>query len=154
MISEVICVDRRKHQQDMCGINDCGAEPSVVNIDRAVRTNPFFRTALWTGGHLQITLMSIPVGEDIGLEVHPHLDQFIKIEDGCAHVMMGKNKEEWTCQQKAGSGCAVLVPAGTWHNIVNIGCVPLKLYSVYAPPQHPFGTVHKTKAEAQQAEKH
>lgn len=147
-------MDRSSYQRNMPHIADCGKAPLIVNIDCLTKANPYFRTALWTGEHLQVTLMSIPVNGDIGLEVHSHLDQFLRIEDGCALVMMGKNKNALNYQQRANSDFAVIVPAGTWHNIVNIGRSPLKLYSIYAPPQHPFGTVHKTKAEAEEAEHH
>ena len=134
-------------------IRDYGSEPLIVNIDCFTKQNPYYRTALWTGKHLQVTLMSIPVHGDIGLEIHSDVDQFIRIEDGCAFVMMGKNKTLLNYQQRVNSNYAVIIPAGTWHNIVNIGKTPLKLYSVYAPPKHPFGTVHKTKEEAQKSEK-
>lgn len=132
---------------------DYGPEPLVVNMDRYTKQNPYYRTALWTGDHLQVTLMSIPVRGDIGLEMHPDIDQFIRIENGYALVMMGKSKTLLDEQQRVNGNDAVIVPAGTWHNIVNIGKTPLKLYSVYAPPKHPFGTVHKTKEEAQKSEK-
>ena len=132
-------------------IRDYGAEPLIVNIDRFAKQNSNYRTALWTGNHLQVTLMSIPVNGDIGLEMHPNLDQFIRIEDGCAHVMMGKSETHLDYHQKVNSNYAVIVPAGTWHNIINNGNTPLKLYSIYAPPHHPYGTVHKTKAEAEHA---
>lgn len=135
-------------------ISDCGGEPLIVNIDQAVKSNSNFRTALWTGEHLQVTLMCIPAGRDIGIEVHTHLDQFLRIESGCALVMMGKTQNSLNYRKRVNGDYAVIVPAGTWHNIVNTGITPLKIYSIYAPPQHPFGTIHKTKADAEQAEKH
>ena len=121
----------------------------IVNIDKAAKLNPNYRTALWTGEYLQTTLMSIPVGGDIGLEMHPDLDQFIRIEYGYALVMMGREKDALDYRQRVNADFAVFVPANTWHNIVNIGNVPLKLYSIYAPPHHPFGTVQKTKFDAE-----
>lgn len=127
---------------------DFGPEPFVINIDRATRKNNTFRTALWTGSHLQLTLMSIRVGEDIGLENHPNLDQFIRIEQGQGLVKMGDSKDNLNFQKKVAEDYAIIIPAGTWHNLINIGNVPLKLYSIYAPPQHPKDTVHKTKADA------
>lgn len=133
---------------------DYGPEPLVINIDRATRANPNFRTALWTGNHLQVTLMSIPAGGDIGPEIHPDTDQFIRAESGRGLVMMGKEKNNLTQQERIDGRYAVVVPAGTWHNIVNVGSAPLKLYSIYAPPHHPHGTVHKTKADAEAAETH
>lgn len=135
-------------------IRDYGDEPLIVNIDCFTKANRNFRKALWTGEHLQVTLMSIPVGGDIGCEVHPHLDQFLRIESGCALVMMGKSRNALNYCQKVNSNYAVIVPAGTWHNLVNIGRTPLKIYSIYAPPQHSFGTVHRTKEDAEQAENH
>lgn len=131
---------------------DFGPKPFIVNIDHCTKINSNYRTALWTGEYLQVTLMCIPVGGEIGLEIHHDLDQFICIVDGSAVVKMGKCKDSLKEQQRVGSNCAVIIPACTWHNIVNNGRTPLKLYSVYAPPQHPFGTVHKTKAEADAAE--
>lgn len=135
-------------------IGDCGPEPLVVNLDCLAKRNSNYRTTLWTGEHLQVTLMSIPVGGNIGLEMHDNIDQFIRIEDGCALVKMGKCKDNLDYQRRVNSNFAILVPACTWHNIVNIGSTPLKLYSVYAPPKHPFGTVHRTKEEAQCAKNH
>ncbi|UTR12682.1 cupin domain-containing protein [Evansella sp. LMS18] len=136
------------------GGQDYGSRPFVVNIETATKQNNTFRTALWTGEHLQVTLMSIDVGDDIGLEVHPHLDQFLRIEQGKGLVQMGDSRNNLNFRQEASQDFAIMVPAGKWHNLTNTGNVPLKLYSIYAPPQHPFGTVHKTKAEALAAEEH
>lgn len=130
-------------------ITDYGGQPFIVNINHFAKMNNNFRTALWTGDWLQVTLMSIPVGEDIGIELHPDTDQLIKIEDGCARIMTGKSKNALNYQKNASAGYAVIVPAGTWHNIVNTGQKPLKLFSVYAPPHHPFATVQKTKCDAE-----
>jgi mannose-6-phosphate isomerase-like protein (cupin superfamily) len=96
--------------------------------------------------------MSLKAGEEIGLEVHPSVDQFIRIESGQGMVKMGNAKDNLTLVKRVGSNDAILVPAGTWHNIINIGNYPLKLYTIYAPPEHPRGTIHKTKEEAQKAE--
>lgn len=133
-------------------IEDQGAKPLVTNINCLAKKNPYYRTTLWTGNHLQVTLMSIAT--EIGLEMHSNLDQFIRIEEGCALVTMGQSKDILDYQQKASSSDAVIIPAGTWHNIINIGKKPLKLYSVYSPVQHPFGTIHKTKADADAEEHH
>ncbi len=135
-------------------IRDYGGKPLIVNIDRFTKLNQNYRTALWTGDHLQVTLMSIPVRGDIGLENHPDTDQFIRIESGHALVMMGNDKDNLNYRERVDGDYAVIVPAGTWHNIVNVGNTPLKLYSIYAPPHHPFGTVHKTKADAEADETH
>ncbi len=133
-------------------LKDYGKEPFVVNIDEATKQNRMFRTALWTGSNLQVTLMSINVGDDIGLEVHPTVDQFLRIEEGQGLVQMGDTKDNLYFQERAYDDYAIMVPAGKWHNITNTGDKPLKLYSIYAPPEHPFGTVHKTKADAMAAE--
>ncbi len=134
-------------------LKDYGPEPFAVNIEEAAEQNNTFRTALWTGRHLQLTLMSIKVGEDIGLEIHPNIDQFIRIEEGQGIVKMGDRKDRLDFQKKVYDGFAFFIPAGTWHNLINTGNKPIKLYSIYAPPQHPKGTVHETKAIAEAAEK-
>lgn len=131
---------------------DFGPEPLIFNIDHAAKMNPNFRTTLWTGRDMQLTLMSIPAGGDIGLEIHEDVDQFIRIESGRAMVMMGQCRNDLYKKQCVDDNYAILIPAGTWHNIVNAGNTPLKLYSIYAPPQHPFGTVHRTKADAEHSE--
>lgn len=130
-------------------LKDYGAEPFVINIEEATRQNNNFRTALWTGQHLQITLMKINVGESIGLESHPNLDQFIRIEQGVGLVQMGDNKNNLNYERTVYDNYAIVIPAGKWHNLTNIGDVPIKLYSIYAPPNHPKGTVHRTKEDAE-----
>lgn len=130
-------------------LKDHGPEPFAINIHHAALKNNNFRLALWTGKHLQLTLMTIGVGEDIGLEMHPHVDQFIRIEQGHGLVMMGDEKDNLYYKQRVCAGYAIFIPAGKWHNLINIGRIPLKLYSIYAPPEHPLGTVHKTKKDAQ-----
>ncbi|WP_428986999.1 cupin domain-containing protein [Virgibacillus pantothenticus] len=135
-------------------ITDYGRQPYVVNIEEATKQNNTFRTAIWTGNHLQVTLMSIPVGEDIGLEVHPDTDQFLRIEEGQGLTQMGNRKDKLYFQRYVDDDDAIMIPAGTWHNITNTGDKPLKLYSIYAPPEHPFSTVHQTKADAAAIEEH
>lgn len=133
---------------------DFGPAPFVVDINKATVHNDNFRTALWTGTHLQLTLMSIPAGESIGLETHPNLDQFLRIESGQGLVQMGATKEHLNFQQPVYDDYAIFIPAGTWHNLTNTGNTPIKLYSIYAPPNHPWGTIHQTKAIAEESEKH
>ncbi|MCM3595042.1 cupin domain-containing protein [Metabacillus idriensis] len=133
-------------------LKDYGAEPFVVNINEATKQNNTYRTALWTGTHLQVTLMSLNVGEDIGLEMHPNVDQFLRVEQGQGIVQMGKRKDNLNFKRNIYDDSAIMIPAGTWHNVINTGNIPLKLYSIYAPPNHPFGTVHRTKADAMAAE--
>ena len=139
----------RYHSTNANLIRDYGSEPFVVNIEEITKLNNTFRTALWTGEHLQLTLMSIPVGESIGLEIHPDTDQFLRVEQGEGLVQMGKDKNNLSFQKRVSNNFAFVVPAGTWHNLINIGNIPIKLYSIYAPPKHPRGTVHLTKADAE-----
>ena len=133
-------------------LRDHGPIPIVVNIEAVTKQNDTFRTALWTGNHMQLTLMSISVNDDIGLEMHPDVDQFIRVEQGEGYVKFGTRRENMNFQKRVGPGDAIVVPAGTWHDVVNTGSAPLKVYSIYAPPQHPWGTVHRTKVDAVAAE--
>ncbi len=126
-------------------IRDFGGHPYAVNISQATRLNNAFRRALWTGGLLQLTLMSIPAGGEIGLENHAHTDQFLRIEQGSGRIKMGSRKDAMSYEKVVGPGSGIFVPAGTWHNLTNVGRGPLKLYSIYAPPQHPKGTLEQTK---------
>lgn len=135
----------------MTEIKDYGPRPLVINIEEATLANDTFRTALWTGAHLQTTLMTIQPGDDIGLEVHDDHDQFLRIEAGKAKVEIGPSDAELTVYE-ATDDFAVFVPAGQWHNLTNTGSGPLKLYSIYSPAEHPHGTVHVDKAEADAAE--
>ena len=139
----------RYHSTNANLIRDYGPEPFVVNIEEITKANNTFRTALWTGEHLQLTLMNIPVGESIGLEIHPDTDQFLRLEQGEGLVQMGKDKNNLSFQKRVSNNFAFVVPAGTWHNLINIGNIPIKLYSIYAPPKHSRGTVHLTKADAE-----
>ena len=130
------------------GFADHGRQPYVIDINRATINNQNYRTTIWTGKYLQSTLMSIPPGGEIGLEVHHDTDQFLRIERGQGIVQMGSRRNHLNIRQPLFDDFAVFVPAGTWHNITNIGNTPLKIYSIYAPPHHPPGTVHATKAIA------
>lgn len=128
---------------------DYGPEPFVIDINKATLANDTYRTALWTGKNLQLTLMSINPNDDIGLEIHPDNDQFLRIEEGQGIVQMGSARNNLFYQQNIYSDYAILIPAGTWHNVINTGRTPMKIYSIYAPPHHPWGTVHQTKAIAE-----
>lgn len=143
---------QKYHDQEYPAISDYGTDPLVVQLNYVTNRNRNFRTTLWTGQHMQLTLMCIPVGGEIGLESHPEADQFIGIESGKARVYMGSSKNNLHDRTCVNENSAILIPAGTWHNIVNTGTCPLKLYSIYAPPQHPFGTVHRTKEDAEHEE--
>lgn len=140
---------RKRHTR----LRDYGPEPFVVNIENVTKNNNTFRTALWTGNHLQLTLMSINVGEDIGLEIHPDLDQFLRIEEGQGLVIMGDRRDRLYFRKRVHEDFVIIIPAGKWHNLINTGDKPIKLYSIYAPPQHPHGTVHETKEDAEAAER-
>ena len=127
---------------------DLKEKAGIINIRKAVMSNDNFRKEIWTGEYLQITVMSIPVGGEIGLEMHDGLDQFIRVESGCANVYMGGCKPNVKFVGKVNSDCAIVIPAGTWHNIINACACPLKVYSIYAPPKHRVGTIHKTKLDS------
>ena len=132
-------------------MQDHGPNPYVVNIEELTIQNENFSTAAWTGANLQMTLMTIQPGEDIGLEVHEDHDQFLRIEQGTARVEMGPTETElqtWDAEDDF----AIFVPAGVWHNLTNTGTDTLKLYSIYSPPEHAHGTIHETKAIADAAE--
>jgi len=118
------------------------------NIEKETLANKFFRKVLFTGKNMQLVVMSLKPGEEIGKEVHHKVDQFFRIDSGEARfVFNGKEKHV------VGDGGAVIVPAGTHHNVLNNSkAKPLKLYTIYAPPNHPDRTIHKTKAEAEKAE--
>ena len=132
--------------------DDHGKKPYVVDIEELTISNDNFRTAVWTGQFLQMTLMSIEVGSEIGLEVHNDTDQFLRIEQGEAKVMMGPTRDKLDFVEQADDDFAIFVPSGYWHNIINTGDELLKIYSIYAPSHHPFGTVHQTKQDADLAE--
>ncbi|MDQ3991430.1 MAG: cupin domain-containing protein [Actinomycetota bacterium] len=123
------------------------------DIERATLDNDTFRTVLFTGRHTQLTVMRLGPGEDIGREMHPGLDQFLRVEQGSARVELGPTEDAVDRTHELKDDWAVIVPAGTWHNVVNTGEADLKLYSLYSPPEHPDGTVHRTKAEADEAER-
>jgi mannose-6-phosphate isomerase-like protein (cupin superfamily) len=101
---------------------------------------------------LQVTLMSIEPGDEIGLEVHPNEDQFLRVEDGNGKVMMGDSMENLSFEKDVSEDFAIMIPAGKWHNVINTGNTSLKLYSIYAPPSHPHGAYHQTKEDALAAE--
>ena len=140
---------RNCHQGEHPEIRDYGPKPFVFNIHHATNMNKNFRTTLWTSNHLQLTLMSIPQKCDSGIEMHPDVDQFVRVESGRAKVYFGNSRNSLHEAEVVNENYAIQIPAGTWHNIVNIGNRPLKVYSLYAPPQHSFGTVHKTKSDAE-----
>lgn len=126
---------------------DFGSDPFVFNIEDYTKQNDTYRTALWTGEYMQLTVMSILPGEDIGLEVHNDHDQFIRVEEGEGIVMMGDTEDDLSFRKRVEDDFAIMIPAGKWHNVVNDSDKPLKLYSIYAPKEHKRETVHKTREE-------
>jgi mannose-6-phosphate isomerase-like protein (cupin superfamily) len=122
------------------------------DVTKITLENDNFRTVVFTGKHTQLTLMSLAPGEEIGWESHGHLDQFLRLEQGKARVDLGKSEDRVDESHDVEDDWAFIVPAGVWHNVVNIGNEAVKLYSLYSPPEHPAGTIHKTKAEADAAE--
>lgn len=115
----------------------------VDDIATATRTNEDFRRVLHTGEHSQLVLMTLAPGEEIGAETHPATDQFLRVESGQAKAVLDGAEHE------LGVGSAVVVPAGVEHNVINTSSgEPLRLYTIYSPPEHPDGTVHATKEEA------
>lgn len=132
-----------------CCLTDQGASPWAVRMAAAACENTAFRSAAWTGSCLQLTFMHIPPWGDIGLECHPDTDQFIRVEEGCALVCMGTCKDRLDFRCRLTAGDAVLIPKGYWHNVRNAGdCAPLKVSSLYGPPNHPKGTCHATQSDA------
>lgn len=122
------------------------------DVTKITLENDNFRTVVFTGKHTQLTLMSLAPGEEIGWESHGHLDQFLRLEQGKARVDLGKSEDGVDESHEVEDDWAFIVPAGVWHNVVNIGNEAVKLYSLYSPPEHPAGAIHKTKADAEAAE--
>ena len=122
----------------------------VGAIEKQTLDNNYFRQVLYTGKYAQLVVMCLQPGEEIGNEVHPKVDQFFRIEQGEATFVLERKENHI-----AKDGDAVIVPAGTYHNVINNSkTAKLKLYTIYSPPNHPDKTVHKTKAEADKAEEH
>ncbi|MCR2825148.1 cupin domain-containing protein [Microbacterium sp. zg.Y909] len=132
--------------------SDIGPRPHAFDIEAATRQNENYRAVVWTGKHLQVTLMSIPPGESIGLEAHPDTDQFLRLDAGRGRVVMGPEKDQLDFEQDVADGWSIQVPAGTWHDVINTGDEPLRLYTVYAPSHHAAGIVQATRADAERDE--
>lgn len=133
-------------------VTDNGPQPNAFNIEAETRANTNYRTTAWTGKYLQVTLMSIPVGESIGLEVHPETDQFLRVDAGKGQCVMGPAQNELTFQQDVADGWSIQVPAGMWHDVINTGEEPLQVYAIYAPVHHAAGIVHETAADSERDE--
>jgi mannose-6-phosphate isomerase-like protein (cupin superfamily) len=119
----------------------------VGNIEEQTLANNNFRKVIFTAPHSQLVLMCLQAGEDIGMEVHDKVDQFFRFEEGEGKVIIDGEESE------TNDGFAVVVPAGSQHNVINTGTGTLKLYTIYSPANHPDGTIHATKEEAEEYEK-
>jgi len=124
----------------------------VSDIEEATLDNSNFRTVLFTAGHLQLTVMRLSAGENIGWEMHDGIDQFLRIERGTGRLKLGRSSSGPHEEHVVSADWAMIIPAGTWHDVVNEGDDDLQLYSLYGPPDHPPGTIHVTKADADAAE--
>ncbi|MEO8175942.1 MAG: cupin domain-containing protein [Sphingomicrobium sp.] len=129
-------------------IHDIGPKPQSFDLEKATQANRNYRSVAWSGRYLQVTLMSIPVGSDIGLEMHPETDQFLRLDAGRGRVQIGTAKNQLTFDKEVSDGWCILVPAGSWHNVTNIGKEPMQVYVIYAPAHHKPGKIQKTAAEA------
>jgi len=116
----------------------------LINIEEETIKNTDYRRVLYTAPDQQLVLMSIPVGEDIPLEIHPDVDQFIRFEAGNGQVRLGKSEN---IIEPVSDGSSVNIRRGTWHRVVNVGNEPLKLYSIYSPPEHPEGLTQRYKSQ-------
>jgi mannose-6-phosphate isomerase-like protein (cupin superfamily) len=121
----------------------------VGDVERETLDNETFRTVVFTGEHAQLTTMRLAPGEDIGWEAHHDRDQFLRVEQGRGRAELGRGEDAVDETHDLEPDWALVVPAGVWHNVVNTGADDLKLYSIYSPPEHPDGTVHRTKADAE-----
>ncbi len=133
-------------------VTDNGPKPNAFDIETETVENANYRSVAWTGKYLQVTLMSIPVGESIGLEVHPDTDQFLRLDAGTGRCVMGPAEDDLTFEQEVSDGWAIQVPAGTWHDVINTGDEPMRLYAIYAPVHHASGKIHATAADAERDE--
>ena len=131
---------------------DNGPNPNAFNIETATVENSNYRTVVWTGRYMQVTLMSIPVGESIGLEVHDENDQFLRIEAGEGRCVMGPAADQLNFQQDVSDDWSIQVPAGVWHDVINTGTEPLRLYSIYSPVHHAQVRVHATAEDSERDE--
>lgn len=129
-------------------VHDIGPKPQSFDLEHATQANRHYRSVAWSGRYLQVTLMSIPVGSDIGLEMHPETDQLLRLDAGQGRVQIGTAKDKLTFDEEVSDGWCILVPAGSWHNVTNTGDVPMQLYAVYAPAHHKPGKIHHKASDA------
>ncbi len=143
-----------KANSDPVEFRDFGAEPFVFNIEDYTVQNETYRTSIWTGTYMQMTVMTLQPGEDIGLELHTTTDQFLRVEEGNGIVMMGDSEDNLDFQKRVSDDIAIFIPAGKWHNLKNDSDKPLKLYSIYSPVEHPHSTIHATREEGLEGHAH
>lgn len=147
-----------KNSRKHCRKNDIDIEfdraPFVFPLVRETNRNECFRRVIWTGDLFQLALMSLPCSVCTGTELHENTDQFIFITRGTAKIVFShcEGKSDW--EETLTAGCCAIVPAGTYHNITNIGSSTLKLFTIYAPPVHAPKTVHRTKKDAENEWEH
>lgn len=140
-------------EADAQRIEDIGPQPQTFDIESATKANTDYRSVAWSGRYLQLTLMSIPPGGDIGLEAHPETDQFLRLDAGSGRLQIGPAKDQLSFDREISDGWCALVPAGSWHNITNTGTTPMQVYAIYAPVHHAPNKVQATAATAE-ADKH
>ena len=148
IVATLIKGGKRMNSRDFIRTEKKNGKPAVINIRRITLSNDYYRREIWTGEYLQVTVMCIPAGGEIGLEVHEDLDQFLRVEYGVGSVYAGSERRAVEYIGEADASSGIFIPAGTYHNVLNRRNVPLKLYSVYAPPKHPVGTTQRTKFDA------
>lgn len=150
------CDERREisvtdnSEENQTEASDMGGSPMVLDIEQETLANGNYRQARWTGEHMQMTLMTVKPGGQIDLEMHSNIDQFLRIEQGEAQVLMGKSEDSLTFDRDVSDDWAVFIPAGYYHQVKNTGKEDLKLYSIYSPAIHPKGTLHRTYDEAKE----
>lgn len=130
-------------------MKDIGPDPNVFNIEEETLANELYRKVAWTGKYLQVTLMSIPPGGNIGFEVHPETDQFLRVDGGVGTCIMGPSEDNITIEQEVSDGWSIQVPAGVWHDVINKGEEPLKVYTIYAPVHHAADIAQATFEDAE-----
>lgn len=141
-------------QETSAILEDEGKKPWIINIEEATINNPHYRMAVWTGKYMQLVLMSVEPGEEIDLELHSGNDQFLRVESGIARVLMGEEKESLSFDKTISDDWIIMIPAGYWHRIINVGEAQLKVYTLYGPPVHDPGTVHETHEDAKDHHQH
>jgi mannose-6-phosphate isomerase-like protein (cupin superfamily) len=149
LLIRIVIIKKIKEDKKMTfDYSDKGKEPLVIDMEGMTLENENYRTTLWTGDKIQLTVMSIQPGDDIGLEVHHGVEQFLRIESGQGLCQMGPSEDKLDFEAEVGADQAIFVPAGVWHNVTNTGDEPLKLYTIYGGPDHLSGTVHPSHDDA------